>query len=138
MRVQVVRDEVMRNLTLVPDSIEPKNGELIGFAGLATVTRNVEYPFFSAVARGAAETFANTVMTLDLLKKMVTGLVSAKNLSGPIMIAKVAKDSAQAGWENFLRILALLSISLGVVNLLPIPILDGGHILFASAEIVTR
>lgn len=138
MRVQIVREGMPRNLILVPDLTEAANGEVIGFAGLGTVTRNVQYRFFGAIVRGVSETAANTVMTLDFLKKMVTGLVSARNLGGPIMIAKVAKDSAQLGWQHFLRILALLSISLGVINLLPIPILDGGHILFASAEIVTR
>ena len=59
---------------------------------------------------------------------MVVGAVSVENLSGPIMIAKVAGDSASAGWQYFLGLAALLSISLGVLNLLPIPILDGGHI----------
>ena len=75
-------------------------------------------------------------MTLGLLRKMVLGDVSVKNLSGPITIAKVAGDSARSGWPFFLGILALLSISLGVLNLLPIPIIDGGHILFCLAEAV--
>jgi len=78
------------------------------------------------------------MMTLDLMKKMVTGLVSTRNLSGPITIAKVAGDSARSGWESFFRVLALLSISLGVLNLLPIPILDGGHVMFCLAEIALR
>ena len=67
---------------------------------------------------------------------MFTGQVSVQNLNSPIMIAKVAGDSARAGWQIFLGLLALLSISLGVLNLLPIPILDGGHIMFCAAEIV--
>jgi regulator of sigma E protease len=65
---------------------------------------------------------------------MVTGDVSMKNLSGPITIARVAGDSARSGLVYFLGILALLSISLAVLNLLPIPILDGGHILFCAIE----
>jgi regulator of sigma E protease len=68
---------------------------------------------------------------------MLTGDVSVKNLSGPITIAKVAGDSARSGWRFFLGVLALLSISVGVLNLLPIPILDGGHILFCVAEAAT-
>jgi len=82
------------------------------------------------------ETGDKTLLTLDLLKKMVMGDVSMKNLSGPITIAKVAGDSARSGWRYFLSVLALLSISLGVLNLLPIPILDGGHILFCAAEAI--
>jgi len=71
-----------------------------------------------------------------VLKKMLVGAVSVENLSGPIMIAKVAGDSASAGWQYFITLAALLSISLGVLNLLPIPILDGGHIMFCLAELV--
>ena len=65
---------------------------------------------------------------------MVVGQVSVKNLSGPLTIAQVAGDSAQYGWRYFLGLMGFLSISLGVLNLLPIPILDGGHVLFSSAE----
>jgi regulator of sigma E protease len=86
---------------------------------------------------GVAETWDKTALTLGLLKKMVTGDVSMKNLSGPITIARVAGDSARSGWTYFLGVLALLSISLGVLNLLPIPILDGGHLLFCAAEAAT-
>ena len=68
---------------------------------------------------------------------MVTGQVSVKNLSGPISIAQVAGDSARYSWRSFVGILAFLSVSLGVFNLLPIPILDGGHVLFNSAELIT-
>jgi regulator of sigma E protease len=75
-----------------------------------------------------------TILTLDSLKKMLTGLVSAKNLSGPITIAKVAGASARSGPESFLNFIAYLSISLGVLNLLPIPVLDGGHLVYYTAE----
>ena len=65
---------------------------------------------------------------------MITGHVSVKNLAGPISIAQVAGDSAQYGWRQFFGILAFLSISLGVLNLLPIPVLDGGHVIFSTVE----
>ena len=65
------------------------------------------------------------------------GLISPKNLSGPITIAKVASASANSGLEAYLGFLALLSISLGVLNLLPIPVLDGGHILYFLVEMIT-
>ena len=68
---------------------------------------------------------------------MIMGLISPKNLNGPITIAKVATSSAKLGLEAYISFLALLSVSLGVLNLLPIPILDGGHILFCGAEAVT-
>ena len=66
---------------------------------------------------------------------MITGQVSVKNLSGPISIAQVAGDSARYSWRSFVGILAFLSVSLGVFNLLPVPILDGGHVVFNTAEV---
>ncbi len=75
---------------------------------------------------GARRTWTMSLLTLDSLKKMLFGELSVKNLSGPITIAKVAGASAQSGVADFLNFLAYLSISLGVLNLLPIPVLDGG------------
>ena len=75
-----------------------------------------------------------TLLTFDSVRKMLVGELSVKNLSGPITIAKVAGASAQSGVGDFLYFLALLSISLGVLNLLPIPVLDGGHLLFYLIE----
>ena len=87
-----------------------------------------------AVAEGARRTWTMSVLTLDSLKKMLFGELSVKNLSGPITIAKVAGASAESGVGDFLNLLAYLSISLGVLNLLPIPVLDGGHLLFYLVE----
>ena len=75
-------------------------------------------------------------ITLISIKKMATGLISSKNLSGPITIAKVASASAKSGLESYISFLALLSVSLGVLNLLPIPVLDGGHLLFYVVELL--
>ena len=138
LQVVVARGGSEVGLTLVPEAMAAVDGGTVGFAGMRAPTRTIRSSFLGGMLAGAQETARNTVLTLALLKKMVAGLVSPKNLSGPIMIAKVAKDSAESGWRSFLGILALLSISLGVINLLPIPILDGGHILFATAEIVAR
>jgi len=77
-----------------------------------------------------------TVFTLKSIKKMIQGLISPKNLSGPITIAKVASASAKSGVEAYFSFLALLSVSLGVLNLLPIPVLDGGHLLFYLVELL--
>jgi len=114
------------------------DGTVYGYVGVGPLVRDVAYSPLAAVPRALSETWEKTVLTLGLLKKMVTGLVSTKNLSGPITIAKVAGDSARSGFESFFGILALLSISLGVLNLLPIPILDGGHILLCTTEMVIR
>ncbi|MCZ6890253.1 MAG: RIP metalloprotease RseP [Gammaproteobacteria bacterium] len=138
MSVEIERDGFRRTLVLHPDSRTNAEGEVFGFAGLGPLMRTIQYSPWQAIPRSFDETVGKTVLTLDLLKKMVTGLVSTRNLSGPITIAKVAGDSAKAGLDSFLSVLALLSISLGVLNLLPIPILDGGHILFCLAEVVTR
>ena len=77
-------------------------------------------------------------ITLKFLKKMVLGEASMENLSGPISIASYARQSAEMGFSRFLDFLGLVSISLGVLNLLPIPLLDGGHLLYYLIEFVTR
>lgn len=96
--------------------------------------RQVSFGPLEAIAEGARRTWAMSLLTLDSLKKMLFGELSVKNLSGPITIAKVAGASAQSGLGDFLNFLAYLSISLGVLNLLPIPVLDGGHLLFYAIE----
>ncbi|MBD9632621.1 sigma E protease regulator RseP [Pseudomonas sp. PDM19] len=96
--------------------------------------REVSYGPVAAVGQALSRTWSMSLLTLDSLKKMVLGQLSVKNLSGPITIAKVAGASAQSGVGDFLHFLAYLSISLGVLNLLPIPVLDGGHLLFYMVE----
>jgi len=96
--------------------------------------RTVSFGPVEAIGEGLRRTWTMSVLTLDSLKKMLFGELSVKNLSGPITIAKVAGASAQSGVADFLNFLAYLSISLGVLNLLPIPVLDGGHLLFYLIE----
>ncbi|WP_434701168.1 RIP metalloprotease RseP [Pseudomonas sp. D1-36] len=98
------------------------------------MVREVSFGPVAAIGEGARRTWTMSVLTLDSLKKMLFGELSVKNLSGPITIAKVAGASAQSGVADFLNFLAYLSISLGVLNLLPIPVLDGGHLLFYLIE----
>lgn len=100
----------------------------------AEMLREVSYGPVAAVGQALSRTWSMSLLTLDSLKKMVLGQLSVKNLSGPITIAKVAGASAQSGVGDFLHFLAYLSISLGVLNLLPIPVLDGGHLLFYMVE----
>ena len=129
------------DLTLLPDARE-QNGSQVGFigAGIAPfewpehMIRSIDYNPLAAIPVAVVKTWDMTALTLDSLKKMITGLVSAKNLSGPITIAKVAGASAKSGLESFLSFIAYLSISLGVLNLLPIPVLDGGHLVYYVAE----
>ncbi len=140
MRLTVLlsRDGREMRFSVVPEAREATDGTDAGYLGVALFTNDIRYGFFAAVGPSLQETLDKTMLTLGLLKKMVTGQVSVKNLSGPIYIAKIAGDSARSGWRTFISVLALLSISLGVLNLLPIPILDGGHILFCVTEIILR
>ena len=96
----------------------------------------IEYGLLSAIPRAFEEVVVNCIMVVKSVGKLVTGNLSPKNLSGPITIAKVAGDTARSGWDNFIRFVAILSIMLGVMNLMPIPVLDGGHIVFILIEVV--
>jgi len=96
----------------------------------------VRYAPGEALARAGAKTWEMSVFSLRMLWRMVTGSVSWRNLSGPVTIADYAGQSAQLGLAPYLTFLALISISLGVLNLLPIPLLDGGHLMYYSVEIL--
>ncbi|MBS1269970.1 MAG: Regulator of sigma-E protease RseP [Gammaproteobacteria bacterium] len=98
---------------------------------------HVTYGPVDAVAKSAGSVWVMSVLTLKMLAKIVTLEVSAKNISGPLTIAQFAGDSVQVGWDRFFLFLAIVSISLGVLNLLPIPVLDGGHLLYYAMEAVT-
>ena len=88
------------------------------------------------MVRAISKTWETSVFTLQMLGKMLVGQVSWKNVSGPITIADYAGKSAQMGVAPYLGFLALISISLGVLNLLPIPVLDGGHLMYYVIEII--
>lgn len=98
--------------------------------------RSISYGPIDSISHAFEQVWADTEMTLKAIRKMLIGLVSLENLSGPITIAQVANESISSGLEDFLRFLALLSVSLGVLNLLPIPVLDGGHILYYTIEAI--
>jgi regulator of sigma E protease len=135
LQVELMRRGQPLALDIVPNARETEAGDTIGYLGVAGHFYEEKYGPIAAIPAALSETWEKTVFTLGVLKKMIVGAVSVENLSGPIMIAKVAGDSASAGWQYFLGLAALLSISLGVLNLLPIPILDGGHILFSLVEL---
>lgn len=119
-----------------------QDGVRIGFLGSSVqaadwpeaMWREVRFGPLQAIPEALERTWAMSSMTLDSIRKMLVGELSVKNLSGPVTIAKVAGASAESGLADFLKFLALLSISLGVLNLLPIPVLDGGHLLFYLVE----
>ena len=96
----------------------------------------VSYGPLEAAVKAAGQTWETTVFSFAMIGRMLTGEVSWRNLSGPVTIADYAGQSASLGASHYLRFLALISISLGVLNLLPIPILDGGHLMYYSAEII--
>ena len=140
--LQIMRDGESLNVSLTPRRVVGEDGREIGSVGVAPkvgewpeyMLRDYNYSIFGAAKAAVARTWQLSKFTLLSIKKMLLGQISAKNLSGPITIAKVAGDSAQSGWQSYLGFLALLSVSLGVLNLLPIPVLDGGHLLFYLIE----
>ncbi|EOA05431.1 membrane-associated Zn-dependent proteases 1 protein [Herbaspirillum frisingense GSF30] len=91
----------------------------------------------TALAKGAQRTWDTSAMTVKMIGKMIVGQVSLKNITGPITIADYAGQTARVGLVSYLSFLAFISISLGVMNLLPIPVLDGGHLLYYALEILT-
>jgi regulator of sigma E protease len=95
----------------------------------------VDYGVFGSLLKGAEKTWDMSVLTLESIWKMIVGLISVQNISGPITIAKVAGDSVSYGLVPFLSFLAYVSVSLGVLNLLPIPVLDGGHLVYYLIEL---
>lgn len=98
----------------------------------------VHYGIWAAAAKALEETWDQSAFSLVMMGKMLTGEVSWKNLSGPVTIADYAGQSARLGLDYYLKFMALLSVSLGVLNLLPIPVLDGGHLLYHMIEVVRR
>ena len=130
------------SLEVTPASVI-KKGQAVGQLGIQLgvkgqypeyLRREVNYGVFGALVRGAQETYSTSGFILSSLAKLVMGEISPKNLSGPVTIAKMAGDTARAGVDNFIRFIAILSIMLGVMNLLPIPVLDGGHLVYCLVE----
>ncbi|TLF49767.1 sigma E protease regulator RseP [Halomonas urmiana] len=144
LEVAVRRDGERRTLSLTPRRRPQETGEAIGYIGAGAepvawpeeYRREIRYGPLAAVGESLSRTGEMTVLTLGAIRKMVVGLISPSNLSGPITIARIAGDSARSGFESFVSFLAYLSISLGVLNLLPIPVLDGGHLLYYFVEVV--
>ena len=141
--IELERDGQAIELELVP-GVRTLDGQDTGYIGAGVeqpvwpddMTRRLQFNPVTALPKAIEGTWSLTSMTTGSIWKMISGLVSVENLSGPITIAKVAGASLKSGLENFLYFLAMLSVSLGVLNLLPIPVLDGGHLLFYLVELV--
>ena len=145
LRIEYVRKGQGATLIVVPDAVD-EAGQRVGKIGagpqvddamLATLMTEVRYGPLDALGQGAIKTWDMSVFTLEMMGRMVLGQVSWKNLSGPLTIADYAGQSAALGWISFVGFLALVSVSLGVLNLLPIPLLDGGHLMYYVAEVFT-
>lgn len=144
-RVEVSRDGTAYTLDLVPRRVT-EDGVSHGFIGAsvrlpdqgqhATMRVVVHHGPLEAVPAALGKTWEVTTLTLRTLWKMLTGKASVENLSGPISIARYAGESAAVGLTTFLAFLGIVSVSLGVLNLLPVPVLDGGHLLFYLVELV--
>jgi len=125
-------------------SVQDELGIKIGRIGIARISSNEEMPDeflvitkkgpIESFALGIKETYNFTVLILDSIGKMITGSISAENIGGPIQIAVLSGSAAKAGLVSFISMIALLSINLGLVNLLPVPILDGGQLVLIAAE----
>jgi regulator of sigma E protease len=140
--VEIERAGMHLKMAVTPQPFEDA-GKTIGRIGAAAfidksafeaMITTVSYPPLAALQEAFRKTWDTSIFSLKMMGKMVMGEVSMKNLSGPITIADYAGQSAQLGWGAYIGFLALISISLGVLNLLPIPLLDGGHLLYYAVE----
>lgn len=145
-QVQVQRNQEMLTLTMTPAAIKTQQG-LVGQIGVKVafdankaIPSNyrvvLEHTPFEALKKSFIKTYDLAEMTLKSLSKMFTGLIGLDNISGPITIAEVSKQSFEIGWKQVLSTAGLISLSLAVLNLLPIPILDGGHLVFYTYELI--
>ena len=141
LQLRIERDGVVFPLEVTPAAVVAE-GKTIGRIGASvelaqyrsTFFREVQYGPLDALLRGASKTWEMTSMTLQVMGRMVVGSTSTDGLSGPISIARYAGSSMESGVVPFLSFLGLVSVSLGVLNLLPVPILDGGHLFYYLLE----
>ena len=138
----VERDQRELDLYITPQKVDLGDGRFVGRIGIPVARESYpksmihvkQYSVLNALGQSFKESWSTSGVILLSLKKLIVGEISTKSLSGPIGIAKVAADRAHHGFFSFLDFLAYLSLMLGVLNLLPIPMLDGGHILFSTIE----
>lgn len=141
---QVLRGGRDERFQVVPSAVD-ENGRSIGRIGAALADADdqreqmfvtVRYGVGEALSKSLGQTWDTSAMSVSMMGRMIVGEVSVKNLSGPVTIADFAGQSARMGWSYYIKFLALISISLGVLNLMPVPVLDGGHLLYYVIEII--
>ena len=146
LRLSILRDDARLEISVVPEGYGDR-GARIGRIGVGVrdagpsrdeLTVTVRYDVLTALSKAVEETWEKSSFSLVMMGKMLTGEVSWRNLSGPVTIADYAGQSARMGIDYYLKFLALVSISLGILNLLPVPVLDGGHLMYHMIEIIKR
>jgi regulator of sigma E protease len=142
LRLKILRDKRNVEVILVP-SLKELNGKNIGYAGvspdrsaLSKYTVNVKYSLLDSINKSFKLTLDYTILTFKMIFKLFTGQANMNNISGPLSIAEFSGKSLSMGIVYFAYLLAILSISLGVLNLLPIPVLDGGHLVYYIFEMI--
>ena len=137
---QLLRAGQALSVSVTPE-VKQEGGQPVGrigaYVGAPPAMVTVRYGPLDGLWNGAVRTWQVSVLTLKMMGKMVIGEASLKNLSGPLTIADYAGKSASLGWTAYLLFLALISVSLGVLNLLPLPVLDGGHLMYYLWEAIT-
>jgi regulator of sigma E protease len=146
LNIDVQREGQIVSLKVMPRGERDNMGNTTGMLGVQAQAQNLNIPaeYKHKIQYNPAEAFVVAVektgqlssMILNSIVKMVRGLIGLDNLSGPITIAKVAGQSAEMGWQTFISFMALMSVSLGILNLLPIPMLDGGHLVYYIIELI--
>ena len=144
LKFTIKRDSALIDVSIMPREVEGKNifGEFIKRKVIGVTASNdfleKKETFTGSISKAFYQTYNISKITLIGIVKLIEGSISPKNIGGPILILEMAGKQAKAGKRNLMYFVAIISINLAVVNLLPIPILDGGHILFYLIEIVTR
>ncbi|EFF82676.1 RIP metalloprotease RseP [Acinetobacter haemolyticus] len=146
LNVDVMRQGELVHLQMIPRGQRDNMGNVTGVlgvksdAGKVTIPneykQTIQYTPLEALGVAFDKTVQLSQMIFNSIVKMIRGLIGLDNLSGPITIAKVAGQSAEMGWQTFISFMALMSVSLGILNLLPIPMLDGGHLVYYFIEII--
>jgi len=138
--ISVLRDGALLSLTATPEPVSDPSGQTVGRLGVSlssdTPLVNVQHGPLDSLWLGTTRTVETAWFSLKMLGRMITGDVSWKNISGPVTIADYAGQTARMGIASYIAFLALVSVSIGVLNLLPIPMLDGGHLMFYLIEMV--
>jgi regulator of sigma E protease len=138
--MSVMRNGAPLTISVTPEAHRLDDATVIGRIGVAVNSDipmvTIEHGVFGGLWEGVARTFNTAWFSLKMLGKMITGDVSWKNISGPVTIADYAGQTAKMGLTAYIAFLALVSVSIGVLNLLPIPMLDGGHLMFYLIEMV--